>query len=585
MIRYNSAFPPVCRSMTALRVGAQQRACAVRFATRLLLLVSLLIPAVSHAQIPRDHLTAQLDPRERVVTGMAGGCDITLTVADSNIAAKISSLVQSNYTICLTNGTYNFVADSATKDAVVISNVENFTIRGEGYYTRLAFDDNVKRAFVLRDSIRNVEISHFRMGRATEPVPGEVVEGIASEPNDTLDIIGVLFTGLDIYNVSHGIIIGGHAARYPNFFYDDVLVANNSIHNVVGFAADRGYGISIAYATNVRVVSNEFRNVGRHSVYVGAASPQTLIAYNNVVNHGYSQGNARAAAIAIARSPDITVLGNRFVNSQTHALSAEPDNDYSRATTNIQLIGNQFIGTHTDRADIWIHRNGTTQHHVVLWANEADSLLCEINLVEEDCDPAVVELEPPNWSGTQSIRPARRTLEDNRLYVMRNNVLHTVDASWGTHPNSWSSVSSSPTNWSTFKGMTVMNDRIYVMKTTILWEVDPNTWQEQSDCPPGGPPIGCTDWSGFTAMAAYAGHNRVFLVDAPDIYKIDPVTWTHTSSSTIDWSGTTRMAEGMSKTWTRGGLLFLEKGGAAYKVNPYNLYADLIENFPWPPHN
>ncbi len=79
MIRYNSAFSPVCRSMTALRVGAQQRACAVRFVTGLLLLVSFLIPAVSHAQIPRDHLTEQdvaalcgeqLDPQERVVTGM-----------------------------------------------------------------------------------------------------------------------------------------------------------------------------------------------------------------------------------------------------------------------------------------------------------------------------------------------------------------------------------------------------------------------------------------------------------------------------------------------------------------------------------
>ncbi len=73
MIRYNSAFPPVCRSMTAFRVGA------VRFATRLLLAVSLLIPAVSHAQVSRDQLTEQdvaelcgeeLDPRERVVIGM-----------------------------------------------------------------------------------------------------------------------------------------------------------------------------------------------------------------------------------------------------------------------------------------------------------------------------------------------------------------------------------------------------------------------------------------------------------------------------------------------------------------------------------
>ena len=62
-----------------LRVGAQQRARAVRFATMLLFAVSIFIPAVSHAQIPGDHLTEQdvaelcgeeLDPRERVVTGM-----------------------------------------------------------------------------------------------------------------------------------------------------------------------------------------------------------------------------------------------------------------------------------------------------------------------------------------------------------------------------------------------------------------------------------------------------------------------------------------------------------------------------------
>ena len=62
-----------------LRVGAQQRARAVRFATMLLFAVAIFIPAVSHAQIPGDHLTEQdvaelcgeeLDPRERVVTGM-----------------------------------------------------------------------------------------------------------------------------------------------------------------------------------------------------------------------------------------------------------------------------------------------------------------------------------------------------------------------------------------------------------------------------------------------------------------------------------------------------------------------------------
>jgi hypothetical protein len=158
-------------------------------------------------------------------------------------------------------------------------------------------------------------------------------------------ISNVRFENLTISNLNVGIIMNADLGGS----YDDGVVANCNISNIVGVNSGQGYGISQARVSNFRIINNRIDGCQRHSIYSAKVPTSTdnngVISGNTITNHRATVANlSPRCAINIARCKGVIVANNTMYNCFDGNMIIGGDNTSPGYTCErIKVIGNQFL--------------------------------------------------------------------------------------------------------------------------------------------------------------------------------------------------------------------------------------------------
>lgn len=123
----------------------------------------------------------------------------------------------------------------------------------------------------------------------------------------------------------------------------DLRVTGCSFYEMAGTAAGSGYGVAINVANAIGMISvtdNYFENCHRHSIYF-AQGANGLISNNRIYKHRNGDSDLSFAAIMVARSKNVDVIGNIIREGVDTAIMVAPATTAEASVTdNINIIGN-----------------------------------------------------------------------------------------------------------------------------------------------------------------------------------------------------------------------------------------------------
>jgi hypothetical protein len=235
---------------------------------------------------------------------------------------------------------------------ILIERKHELTIEGAGAgRTIVALDSTVDLGFDIRDSVVGFTLERLTIA----PLGASRARTQAFGSNTGRHgIRRIAVRDIEVKDVGLGISIGAGVTGE----YDTVVVERNRLTNLVGTTPGAGYGIHNDNASHVRIVENEIRGAQRHSYYQARGSADIRFERNLIVNHGRGARNSNpdVAALAIARSSDVVVIGNVIINPYTTPISVEYDDVLGRPVNGIAIIGNVIVGARF--ADVWLNANG-----------------------------------------------------------------------------------------------------------------------------------------------------------------------------------------------------------------------------------
>jgi hypothetical protein len=333
---------------------------------------------------------------------------------------------------------------------------DSLTIRGTGSDSRILLRPTVALGLEIQSGAQHITIRDLLI---EGPVTATRPDGVAAmEPSQAVGsysgqsrIQNITITGIEVKNVTVGISIGSpqDGACVPGR-YVQAEVVGNYVHDVHGLVQGSGYAIHVECAERAIIRGNVVARAERHSIYqartvqVGDGRPDDVVILDNtIIDHSpvWRCDGTRRVAIAIARSNNVTVIGNLIVSPYQEAISVEWDPARTNANSeNVYLIGNHVIRP-PDEADgskcgqdLWINVPDT---RVTLWHNaESESLRQAAHAAGS---PASVEVtagtavEPPEWrDGTEAI------VERNGVLLVKyRGGLQTVTPRYGIDPAAW----------------------------------------------------------------------------------------------------------------------------------------------------
>lgn len=219
---------------------------------------------------------------------------------------------------------------------LLIQNAAGVTIKGTGgkICWRGRGPGNTRIGLQYAGTIANVTIEGLELSGAG---PDEAYHaGLWSYSGTTIKNLTV--RNNYVHDVSLGLSVGGNPV-------DGFLVEGNHVENIIGTTSGNGYGIHVendsTLPSNGRIIGNLIIGAQRHSIYQSKGSG-VVIADNTIKNHAIGRPTPGSAlsAIVVARSSDITVIGN-MVDGATDG-SITVDTDKHNIIKNITVVGNTF---------------------------------------------------------------------------------------------------------------------------------------------------------------------------------------------------------------------------------------------------
>jgi hypothetical protein len=225
--------------------------------------------------------------------------------------------------------------------SITITSKSRFRLTGKGRIF-LSGAPSSATIFLLVGTLDNFEIDHLTLegdGNAAY-----TQSGIACNSGQTIS--NSSFHDLNISEINVAI---SHNANLSGS-WDKGVCFNNSLKNIKGTVPGSGYGIHMAKASNIRVYDNIIDNASRHSIYQGSGVNVNNVIHNNlIINHRSTVADASyRCAIACARSSDVTISNNKFLNCYDGQIEIGHETDTTQDCSNILVIGNTF----TDRKNI-----------------------------------------------------------------------------------------------------------------------------------------------------------------------------------------------------------------------------------------
>lgn len=261
--------------------------------------------------------------------------------ADDTVAVQAAINSLAPYQTLLVDKNYKLT------NSLTITNKSNIRITGGG---RLFFSSAPSSAYIfdLIGTIDNLEIDHLTL--VGDNNSGYSQGGIGNNSGQTIS--NTRFHDLNISNINVGI---SHNADLSGSWTNG-LCYNNYLKNIVGTAAGAGYGIQMSRAYNLQVFNNTIDNASRHSIYQGSGqNVNVLIQGNTILNHRKDvfDGSPRMA-IACARSSDVTITNNKFLDCFDGQINIDQDTTLSASCSNILVIGNTFTNRKNNTPAIFI---------------------------------------------------------------------------------------------------------------------------------------------------------------------------------------------------------------------------------------
>ena len=466
------------------------------------------------------------------------------------------------------SGNYNYVGMTIgtvptgvfRSSDVVVGATTNLRIVGQGPSTEIRMDGTDQAvSFEIGENVSGLEISNLTIRATTQAGYKKEAVSVALASGDAalLSVDGVRLADLTISGTHVGILIGGGTVPITN-----VSIIGNHIQDIHGFESGYGYGIANGNVRCSRISQNEVLRAGRHSIYESWArdcagiDACVLIDNNTLTDNGDVGGqinpNYNAAALAVARSDNVTVAHNRVIGSHMHGASAEKD-DPSLNSTNIHFIGNTFILTRRTESrpvsDIWVNIESGTNAY--LWHNRKEG---NADAVVTVSGGTAVDMAGAGtfWQGTQAL-----TEMNGSVYVVQGNYLHRVVPEYGRDARMyWRSYVYSTTVWGGFQALATDDGHGYVMAANTLYRVTPSTSTNQ-----WAYTYSPTNWSGFEALTAGRHDSRLYVVQSGYLHKVNPNNWSY-NYSTTNFAGTSAMSG------YPGHLYILQNGSYLHDVVP-----------------
>jgi hypothetical protein len=270
--------------------------------------------------------------RETVSVKDFGAVGDGVTVDTAAIQAALNSL-SSGQTLTL-NDNYKITA------SLTITNKTRIRITGKG---RVFLSGAASGAYIFKlvGTCDNVEIDSLTL--AGDNNSGYSQTAIGCDSGQTIS--NTSFHDLNISNINVGI---SHNANLSGSWTGGACYSN-FLDNILGTVSGSGYGIQMAKAIRLHIYGNTINNCARHSIYQGAGVNSCNVIENNIItNHRSVVGDGSfRCAIAVARSSDVSIIGNKVLAAKDGCLEVAHVTSDSANCTNILVSGNTF----TNRAN------------------------------------------------------------------------------------------------------------------------------------------------------------------------------------------------------------------------------------------
>ena len=195
--------------------------------------------------------------------------------------------------------------------------------------------------FQLVGTCDDIEIDGLTLVGENNSGYGQTAIGAASGQT----ISNTRFHDLNISQINVGISLNA----FPSGTWTRAMVYANILKDIPGTVSGSGYGIHIPNTTDSHIFDNTIENCDRHSIYQASGVNCNNVIANNVIRkHRFTTGDGsfRSAAV-IARSSNVTFIGNKFSQCKDCCLEIAHVTSDSANCTNVLVEGNSF----TNRAN------------------------------------------------------------------------------------------------------------------------------------------------------------------------------------------------------------------------------------------
>lgn len=222
------------------------------------------------------------------------------------------------------------VTISAYGATIALSGSDATFLRFVGTNTRIT----VQGGYILGDGV--VASNHQGVGTSVSPGVGQVNTDVRVEDMFIADVVrGIYF---DVGTVGET---------------RDVTIRGCTLTNIVGTSSGQGYGITLSGVYYGRVIGCDTDLTERHAIYVSVCE-YVRVADCTVRRHRSGIGtDNEVAALSVARSSHVDVIGCQFDACEDGAVELRPDETATAGTSrNLKLIGCTF----RDSAyrDLWV---------------------------------------------------------------------------------------------------------------------------------------------------------------------------------------------------------------------------------------
>jgi hypothetical protein len=217
-----------------------------------------------------------------------------------------------------------------------IEDKSSIKITGNG---RVSLSGAASGAYALElvGTISRLEISGIEI--TGDGNSGYTQTAIGNDSGQTIS--DVTFSGLLIRNINVGISCNA----YLSGTYDNAVIENVTLRNILGTVSGSGYGVHVARASDVRVSAVVVDNASRHAFYQAAGDDVGNI-YANCVIRNHRSGvaeDALRAAFVVARSSGVTLDTIFFIDGYDGGLEIAQETVSSSNCSKVIVTNCQFI--------------------------------------------------------------------------------------------------------------------------------------------------------------------------------------------------------------------------------------------------